>query len=129
MQILTEENTSAQVELENHVVSEEHKKAGAKLAALTSFPHGGAAEKGKGRGRGRGRGKLDPTRGKVYKGRPNALSSDTMKAQRGRRGLISFGEVTYIFVSNAHGIRICIKRKKIDYGKFFDFCAEKCVYN
>ena len=28
-----------------------------------------------------------------------------------------------------HGIRICIKRKKIDYGKFFDFCAEKCVYN
>ena len=28
-----------------------------------------------------------------------------------------------------HGIRICIKRKKIHYGKFFDFCAEKCVYN
>ena len=51
MQISIEENTSAQVELENHVVSEEHKKAGAKLAALTSFPHGGAAEKGKGRGR------------------------------------------------------------------------------
>ena len=100
MHILIEEITSAQVELENHVVSEEHKKAGAKLAALTSFPHGGAAEKGKGRGRGRGRGKLDPSRGKVYKGRPNALSSDTMKAQRGRRGLISFGEVTYIFVSN-----------------------------
>ena len=30
---------------------------------------------------------------------------------------------------NAHGIRICIKRKKIIHGKFFDFCAEKCVYN
>ena len=73
------------------MVSEEHKKAGALLAPLTSFPHGGAGEKGKGRGRGKG--KLDPTRGKVYKGRPNALSSDTMKAQRGRRGLISFGEV------------------------------------
>ena len=29
----------------------------------------------------------------------------------------------------SHGIRICIKRKKIHYGKFFDFCAEKCVYN
>ena len=28
-----------------------------------------------------------------------------------------------------HGTRTCIKRKKIDYGKFFDFCAEKCVYN
>ena len=28
-----------------------------------------------------------------------------------------------------HGIKICIKRKKIHYGKFFDFCAEKCVYN
>ena len=88
------------------------KKAGAKLAALTSFPHGGAAEKGKGRGRGRGRGKLDPTRGKVYKGRPNALSSDTMKAQRGRRGLISFGEVTYIFVLNEdlvmHSLRSCL---------------------
>ena len=31
--------------------------------------------------------------------------------------------------SRAHGMRICIKRKKIHYGKFFDFCAEKCVYN
>ena len=30
---------------------------------------------------------------------------------------------------NSHGTRTCIKRKKIDYGKFFDFCAEKCVYN
>ena len=29
----------------------------------------------------------------------------------------------------SHGMRICIKRKKIHYGKFFDFCAEKCVYN
>ena len=32
-------------------------------------------------------------------------------------------------ISYPHGIRICIKRKKIHYGKFFDFCAEKCVYN
>ena len=31
--------------------------------------------------------------------------------------------------TGSHGIRICIKRKKIHYGKFFDFCAEKCVYN
>ena len=33
------------------------------------------------------------------------------------------------FAAGAHGMRICIKRKKIHYGKFFDFCAEKCVYN
>ena len=33
------------------------------------------------------------------------------------------------FTQPSHGIRICIKRKKIIYGKFFDFCAEKCVYN
>ena len=32
-------------------------------------------------------------------------------------------------LERAHGTRTCIKRKKIDYGKFFDFCAEKCVYN
>ena len=25
----------------------------------------------------------------------------------------------------AHGTRTCIKRKKIDYGKIFDFCAQK----
>ena len=31
--------------------------------------------------------------------------------------------------NRSHGTRTCIKRKKIDYGKFFDFCAEKCVYN
>ena len=40
------------------------------------------------------------------------------------------GEETTTFAEgSSHGIRICIKRKKIDYGKFFDFCAEKCVYN
>ena len=27
----------------------------------------------------------------------------------------------------AHGTRTCIKRKKKCYGKFFDFCAEKCI--
>ena len=32
-------------------------------------------------------------------------------------------------LNRAHGTRTCIKRKKITYGKFFDFCAEKCVYN
>ena len=32
-------------------------------------------------------------------------------------------------MTNTHGTRTCIKRKKITYGKFFDFCAEKCVYN
>ena len=31
--------------------------------------------------------------------------------------------------AGSHGIRICIKRKKITYGKFFDFWSEKCVYN
>ena len=36
---------------------------------------------------------FDPRRGRVYRGRPNAMSADTMKAQRGRRGLISYGEV------------------------------------
>ena len=36
--------------------------------------------------------------------------------------------VTFVFLT-PHGMRICIKRKKIHYGKFFDFCAEKCVYN
>ena len=30
-------------------------------------------------------------------------------------------------IEDAHGTRTCIKRKKIDYGKFFDFCAEKCL--
>ena len=28
-----------------------------------------------------------------------------------------------------HGTRTCIKRKKIHYGNFFDFCAEKCIQN
>ena len=32
-------------------------------------------------------------------------------------------------ITVSHGMRICIKRKKIHYGKFFDFCVEKCVYN
>ena len=36
---------------------------------------------------------------------------------------------THLSVHSPHGIRICIKRKKIIYGNFFDFCAEKCVYN
>ena len=31
-------------------------------------------------------------------------------------------------MKGAHGTRTCIKRKKIDYGKFFDFCAEKYIY-
>ena len=31
--------------------------------------------------------------------------------------------------NSSHGTRTCIKRKKINYGKFFNFCAEKCVYN
>ena len=35
----------------------------------------------------------------------------------------------FVTVAISHGTRTCIKRKKIHYGKFFDFCAEKCVYN
>ena len=31
--------------------------------------------------------------------------------------------------SNTHGTRTCIKRKKIAYGKFFDFRAQKCIQN
>ena len=38
-------------------------------------------------------------------------------------------EVSIQNIIISHGTRTCIKRKKIDYGKFFDFCAEKCVYN
>jgi len=29
--------------------------------------------------------------------------------------------------NGSHGTRTCIKRKKIVHGKFFDFCAEKCI--
>ena len=28
----------------------------------------------------------------------------------------------------SHGTRTCIKRKKIHYGNFFDFCADKYIY-
>ena len=37
---------------------------------------------------------------------------------------------TLIFLDarRSHGIRICIKRKKIHYGKFFYFCADKYIY-
>ena len=42
---------------------------------------------------------------------------------------LNYLKVVYSRNSVTHGIRICIKRKKIHYGKFFDFCAEKCVYN
>ena len=38
-----------------------------------------------------------------------------------------------VVASNAqhlsHGTRTCIKGKKMYYGKFFDFCAEKCIQN
>ena len=33
----------------------------------------------------------------------------------------------YFSFHYSHGTRTCIKRKKITYGKFFDFCAEKCI--
>jgi len=96
---LCEVTLKSEVELEEHLVTEEHVKAfsGSALASIHNFPHGPGAgtTRGKGVSRGnRARGEpSDPKRGKVYKGRPNAMSSDTMKAQRGRRGLISFGEV------------------------------------
>ena len=32
-----------------------------------------------------------------------------------------------ICITYTHGTRTCIKRKKIDYGKFFDFCADKYI--
>ena len=35
--------------------------------------------------------------------------------------------VGMIILNITHGIRKCIKRKKITYGKFFDFCAQKCI--
>ena len=37
--------------------------------------------------------------------------------------------VLFSWNMSSHGTRTCIKRKKNTYGKFFDFCAEKCVYN
>ena len=91
---LCEASLASEVELETHLVAEEHIAAasGASLAPLTSFPHGSTKPLASGRGRGRGE-PFDPTRGKVYRGRPNALNTDSMKAQRGRRGLISYGEV------------------------------------
>ena len=49
------------------------------------------------------------------------------KSHRGDSGVKNQG--TTLIIKNPHGIRICIKRKKIDYGKFFDFWSEKCVYN
>ena len=43
--------------------------------------------------------------------------------------MIRFPYSAHSSIISSHGMRICIKRKKIHYGKFFDFCAEKCVYN
>jgi hypothetical protein len=83
-----EADLKSEVELEEHLVTAGHEQAvtGSGLVSLSSFPHGSRSARGRGV-------PWDPTRGKVYRGRPNALSADTMKAQRGRRGLISYGEV------------------------------------
>ena len=41
---------------------------------------------------------------------------------------VPFAEYIFFWHYNAaHGTRTCIKRKKITYGKFFDFRAEKCI--
>ena len=37
------------------------------------------------------------------------------------------GVMAWMAKASTHGTRTCIKRKKIHYGKFFDFCAEKCI--
>merc|ERR1719431_1915835 len=71
MMLLSETN------LEHHLVSDQHQDSLIK-SSLGSLDH----DQQSGRGR-----------GKIYRGRPNAVSSGSMKAQRGRRGLISYGEV------------------------------------
>ena len=68
----------------------------------------------------------------------NGQVFEIAKSHRGTAPLISFTLnmhpmriilLPQIFDISTHGIRICIKRKKITYGKFFDFWSEKCVYN
>jgi len=71
MMLLSETN------LEHHLVSDQHQDSLMK-SSLGSLDHDQQAGRG---------------RGKIYRGRPNAVSSGSMKAQRGRRGLISYGEV------------------------------------
>ena len=37
--------------------------------------------------------------------------------------------ITFIIITIHMGREHASREKKINYGKFFDFCAEKCVYN
>jgi len=73
---------TSEANLEQHLVADNHQDSLIKssLAALDSIQGQGEQQPGRGRG-------------KVYRGRPNAVSSGSMKAQRGRRGLISYGEI------------------------------------
>ena len=80
----------SEVELEEHIVSDMHDKAMLLPSSLNQFPHYSGQTRGRGRGK-RGKEPFDPKRGKVYKGRPNAMSTDSMKAQRGR--LVSLWDV------------------------------------
>jgi len=68
--------------LEQHLVADKHQDSLtiSSLSALDSSQSQGEQQIGRGRGN-------------VYRGRPNAESFGSMKAQRGRRGLISYGEV------------------------------------
>jgi len=67
----------SETNLEQHLVSDCHQDSLTKSSL-------GALDQDQQPGRGRG---------KIYRGRPNAVNSGSMKAQRGRRGLISYGEV------------------------------------
>jgi len=63
--------------LEQHLVAEKHQEMLSQSSSETIL----------------GQGDQQAGRGRIYRGRPNAATSGSMKAQRGRRGLISYGEV------------------------------------
>jgi len=83
---------TSEANLEHHLVSDKHQDS-LTVSSLAALNDGGSHgiqlnDRGSQGGQQPGRG-----RGKVYRGRPNAMSCGSMKAQRGRRGLISYGEV------------------------------------
>lgn len=72
----------SEANLEQHLVADNHQDSIIKSSLGSLGSNQGHVEQQSGSGR-----------GKIYRGRPNAINSGSMKAQRGRRGLISYGEV------------------------------------
>eukprot|EP00092_Neocalanus_flemingeri_P005911 GFUD01006365.1.p1 GENE.GFUD01006365.1~~GFUD01006365.1.p1 ORF type:complete len:336 (+),score=98.28 GFUD01006365.1:894-1901(+) len=72
---------TSEANLEQHLVADEHQDSliRSSLGPLETSQVQGEMQQGRGQS-------------KIYRGRPNAISSGSMKAQRGRRGLISYGE-------------------------------------